>query len=155
MNTNADVRERYRWLGHLGLIVSFLAALAALLLRSSITIHIIVGLVFVAFVIVHIAQRRRTTSKLAAQLVHLRSWSKPRGRLGLSDAVLAFLTLNVLVSGVVDWASGRNTPFPLRELTGLPIHFIGWHGLSSVVLLCYLLVHVLRRRTRLRRSQIR
>jgi hypothetical protein len=65
MNPGADLRERYRSLGHLGLIASFLAALAALLLRSSIIIHVIVGLVFVAFVIVHIAQRRRTTGKLA------------------------------------------------------------------------------------------
>jgi hypothetical protein len=148
-------REQYRWLGHLGLITSFLAALATLLLRSSIIIHVTVGLVFVAFVVVHIAQRRRTTGKLAAQLVHVRAWFKPRGRLGLSDAILAFLTLNVLFSGVVDYVDKRNTPFPLRAITGLPIHFIGWHGLSSVLLLCYLVAHVLRRRTRLRRSQIR
>ena len=97
----ADQREQYRWLGHLGLIVSFLAALATLLVRrSGIIIHVAVGLVFVAFVVVHIAQRRRTTGKLGAQLVHARAWFKPRGRLGLSDAILAFLTLNVLVSGV-------------------------------------------------------
>ena len=153
---STDQREQYRWLGHLGLIVSFLAALATLLVRrSSIIIHVAVGLVFVAFVVVHIAQRRRTTGKLAAQLVHARAWFKRRGRLGLSDAILAFLTLNVLVSGVVDYIDGRNTPFPLRALTGLPIHFIGWHGLSSVILLCYLVAHILRRRTRLRRSQIR
>ena len=152
----ADQREQYRWLGHLGLIVSFLAALATLLVRrSSIIMHVAVGLVFVAFVVVHIAQRRRTTGKLAAQLVHARAWFKHRGRLGLSDAILAFLTLNVLVSGVVDYVDKRNTPFPLRALTGLPIQFIGWHGLSSVILLCYLVTHVLRRRTRLRRSQIR
>lgn len=151
-----DRRVQYRWLGHVGLIVSFLAALATLLVRrSGISIHIVTGLVFVAFVVVHIAQRRRTTGKLAAQLMHARAWFRRRGRLGFSDAILAFLTLNVLVSGVVDYVDKRNTPFPLRALTGLPIQFIGWHGLSSVILLCYLVVHILRRRTRLRRSQIR
>ena len=152
---STDRRARYRWLGHLGLIASFLAALATLLVRSSIGIHVVTGLVFVAFVVVHIAQRRQTTGKLAAALVRARSAFKPRGRLGLSDAILAFLTLNVLVSGVVDYVTQRNMPFPLRAITGLPIQFISWHGLSSVILLCYLVAHVLRRRTRLRRSQIR
>jgi hypothetical protein len=33
--------------------------------------------------------------------------------------------------------------------------FVGWHLLSSVLLLLYLVVHVLRRRKRLRRSLIR
>ena len=64
------------------------------------------------------------------------------------------LTLNVLVSGLVDWLTGRHTAVPLSTL-GLHVHFIGWHEASAIVLLAYLAVHVFRRRRRLVSSAVR
>jgi hypothetical protein len=146
-------RQRTRWLVHVGLILSVTVSLffEPVLLM----VHIVVGLVFVAFVMVHLTQRRRTTGQLARQLARVRSWKSPRGRLAFSDLVLALLTLNVLVSGIVDWTGRHGTGFPLQALTGLPIPAFPWHVDSSVALLGYLLVHTLRRKTHLRRSQIR
>jgi len=150
----SDRQRRSRWIVHLGLIVSFAAALVSLLLfHGSRTPHIVLGLVFVALVLVHIGQRRRTVGRLAAQLVRARAWHTPRGRLAWSDVILALLTVNVLVSGTVDWVVGYNTPLPVQSL-GLHT-FIGWHAFSSVLLLAYLLVHVFRRRRRLKSSHIR
>jgi hypothetical protein len=148
-------RAHNRWLVHLGMILSFVAALGALVYFQGSTMHIFLGLVFVAFVCAHITQRRHTAVNMAAHLVRVRSWIKPRGRLAWSDLILAVLTLNVLVSGTVDWVVGHNTALPIQALTGLHIHFLGWHGFSGVVLFCYLLVHVLRRKKRLRTSHIR
>ena len=64
------------------------------------------------------------------------------------------LTLNVLVSGLVDWLTGRHTAVPLTTL-GLHVYFIGWHEASAIVLLAYLAVHVFRRRRRLVSSAVR
>jgi len=149
-------RVRNRWLVHLWLIVTFAAApLAWLFTHHNLTIHIVLALAFFGLVAVHLAQRRRTTVRLAAQFAHLRSWFKPRGRLAFSDFILFLLTLNVMVSGTVDWLVGYSTAFPLRALTGLPINYIGWHALSTLVLIVYLLVHIVRRRKHLRISHIR
>jgi hypothetical protein len=149
-------RVRNRWLVHLWLIVTFVAApLAWLFTHHNVTIHIALALAFFGLVVVHLAQRRRTTVRLAAQFAHLRSWFKPRGRLALSDLILLLLTLNVMVSGTVDWLVGYNTAFPLRTLTGLPVDYIGWHTLSTVVLIVYLVVHLVRRRKHFRISHIR
>ena len=72
-------------------------------------------------------------------------------RLAVSDAIFAFLAANVLASGIYDLVTGRNTRIPLPG-----IHlFIGWHSLSSVIFVGYLIAHVLRRRRRLRHSRIR
>jgi hypothetical protein len=71
-------------------------------------------------------------------------------RLLASDAILAFVTVNVVVSGILDWNRGA----PLL-LPGLPRPFDRWHLLSSAVLVAYLVVHVSRRLRRLRRSTIR
>lgn len=61
------------------------------------------------------------------------------------------LIANVLASGIYDLETGTNTRVPIPG-----IHlFIGWHTLSSVLFLGYLIAHVIRRRKRLRRSQIR
>jgi hypothetical protein len=152
----AGRRVRSRWLVHVWLIVTFIAAPVSLLFtHRSMAIHIGLALAFFGLVCVHLAQRRHTTGKLAAQFAHLHSWVKPRGRLAFSDLVLFLLTLNVMVSGTVDWLVGYNTAFPLRTLTGLPIDYIGWHTLSTLVLIVYLLVHIVRRRKRLRISHIR
>jgi hypothetical protein len=83
-----------------------------------------------------------------SQLARARSFAERRIRLAASDLILAFLTLNVLVSGVLDWSRGEPIQLPL------PRPFDRWHLLSSVVLVIYLVVHVWRRRKRLRRSTI-
>jgi hypothetical protein len=154
--TVARRRMRHRWLVHLWLIVTFVAApLSLLFTHHSMTIHIGLALAFFGLECVHLTQRRRTTGRLATQFAHLRSWCKPRGRLAFSDLILLLFTLNVMVSGMVDWLVGYNTPFPLRTLTGLPISYIGWHTLSTLVLIVYLLVHIVRRRKHLRISRIR
>jgi hypothetical protein len=71
-------------------------------------------------------------------------------RLLASDAFLAFVTVNVVVSGILDWNRGAPLLLPV-----LPLPFDRWHLLSSVVLVVYLVIHVSRRWRRLRRSTIR
>jgi hypothetical protein len=149
-------RVRSRWLVHLWLIITFAAApLSWLFTHHDLTIHVALALAFFGLVGVHLAQRRRTAGRLAAQFAHVRSWFKPRGRLAFSDLILLLLTLNVMVSGTVDWLVGYNTAFPLRALTGLPVSYIGWHTLSTLVLIVYLVVHIIRRRQHFRISHIR
>jgi hypothetical protein len=149
-------RVRNRWLVHVWLVATFIAAPVSLLFtHRSMTIHIGLALAFFGLVCLHIAQRRRTVGRLATQLTRFRSLVTRQGRMAVSDVILAFLTLNVMVSGTVDWVNGYNTAFPLRSLTGLPVDYIGWHTLSTLVLILYLAVHILRRRTRLRVSHIR
>ena len=63
--------------------------------------------------------------------------------------LLLYITLNVLVSGVLDWSRGVLIQQPL------PRPFDRWHADSGLVLVVYLAVHVWRRRKRLRRSTIR
>jgi hypothetical protein len=149
-------RVRNRWLVHLWLIVTFAAApLSLLFTNRSMTIHIGLAIAFFGLVCVHVAQRRRTTGRLAVQLTRFRSLVTRQGRLAVSDLILVLLTLNVMVSGIVDFLAGQPTPFPLRTLTGLPVPYIGWHTLSMLMLIVYLLVHIMRRRNRLRVSHIR
>jgi hypothetical protein len=71
-------------------------------------------------------------------------------RLLASDAILAFVTISVVVSGILDWNRGA----PLL-LPGLPRPFDRWHLLSSAVLVVYLIIHVSRRWKHLRQSTIR
>ena len=143
-------RTRSRWAVHLGLLCSAAAALGTLdLLHVRIAYHTDVGLVFVGLVVVHLAQRRRTLARMATQIVRARAIVERRVRLAVSDLVLLLLTVNMLVSGVVDWGRGAPTQLPL------PKPFYRWHLDSGLVLVIYLVVHVWRRRKRLWRSTIR
>ena len=115
-----------------------------------VTVHVVIACVFLGLVVVHLAQHRHTLSRLVAQLARAGSRMKGR-RLAVSDAIFAFLAANVLASGIYDLVTGQNTRIPLPG-----IHlFIGWHSLSSVIFLGYLIAHVIRRRRRLRHSRIR
>jgi hypothetical protein len=141
---------RSRWLVHLGLLVLLAAALGTLqLLHVRNAIHADVGLAFAGLVVVHLAQRRHRIARMLAHLVRPRARVGRDVRLLASDAILTFLTINVVVSGIVDW--GRGTP----SLLPLPQPFDRWHLTSSVVLVVYLVVHVARRWKRLRRSTVR
>jgi hypothetical protein len=155
--------ERYarhglrRWLVHLGLIASFGLALVASIGRSGLTgltLHVVAGLCFAGLVVVHLAQRRRTLRGLAPDLTRPARWRRQRGRLALSAGVLVFLAGNVIVSGVVDWSAGRSVMLPVRAI-GIPLPALNWHTTTSLILVVYLVVHVVRRRARLRHSQIR
>ena len=141
---------RSRFAVHLGLLATAAAALGTLqLLHVRVAYHTVVGLVFVGLVVVHLAQRRRTIARMAAQVARARTFVQRGLRLAISDLVLLFITVNVLVSGVVDWSRGAPTRLPL------PAPFYRWHLDSGAALVIYLTVHVWRRRKRLRRSTIR
>ncbi len=86
---------------------------------------------------------------MATHIVGVRTSDGRRIRLTVSDLLLLFITLNVLVSGVLDWNRGAPIQAPL------PRPFGRWHLDSGLVLVVYLAVHVWRRRKRLRRSTIR
>jgi hypothetical protein len=128
-----------RWSVHLFLIAS---AVISLVLEPILTLHVIVGLMFVGFVVVHLVQRRKTSAKLLRRLTNRRGLIRRPGRLAIADALLFVVTAGMLASGLWDWAIGH----PTR---------IRWHAVTGVLLVAYLVVHTLRRRTRLRRSQVR
>jgi hypothetical protein len=130
---------RARWLVHLGLIVT---AAISLVFETVLTVHILVGLMFVVLVAAHLTQRRRVSATLAGRLLRIRGWVRPAGRLALADALLTAVTIGMLASGLWDWRIGH----PTR---------IRWHALSGFALAGYLLVHTVRRRARLRASGIR
>jgi hypothetical protein len=141
---------RSRFAVHLGLLLTAAAALATLqLLHVRNAYHADVGLVFVALVLVHLAQRRRTLARMATQIVRAKAFAERRLRLAVSDLLLFVITVNVLVSGIVDWSRGEPTQVPL------PAPFYRWHLDSGIALVVYLAVHVWRRRKRLRHSTIR
>lgn len=148
--------ERRRWYVHLALLGALAGALGTLFyLSHSITIHVIFGLLFMTLLLCHLFQRRRTVKSLARRLVTVRRGPKATGRLALSDTVLELLVANVLVSGTVDALQHHVTQLPFVSSLGLPPGLARWHTLSSVVLVGYVIVHVLRRRRRFRRSRIR
>jgi hypothetical protein len=147
-------RGETRFAVHLLLLVTFAASLATVTLITEGWPHLAVGSAFVALVVVHLVQRRHTVARLVADLARARTWSRRRCRLAWSDAVLALLTLNVLVSGTYDLLSGDQVILHPRGV-GLPFRDIGWHVLSALLLLVFLCMHVARRRGRLRRSAIR
>jgi hypothetical protein len=141
---------RARLAVHLGLLCSAGAALGTLqLLHVRVALHTDVGLLFVGLVVVHLAQRRRTLARMASQIVRAKTFVERRIRLAVSDLLLLFITVNVLVSGVVDWSRGAPSQLPL------PTPFSRWHLDSGVALVIYLAVHVWRRRKRVWRSTIR
>ena len=143
-------RSLSRWAVHLGLLGSAAAALGTLdLLHVRIAIHTDVGLVFVALVVVHLAQRPRALARIATRTVQARTIAERAIRLAASDLLLLFITLNVLVSGVLDWNRGAPIQLPI------PGPFGRWHAISGLALIVYLAMHVWRRRKRLRRSTIR
>jgi hypothetical protein len=149
----ASGRARSRWAVHLAMLITVIVALVPLLLfnvNPRVTVHVVIACVFMGLAIVHLVQRRHTLRRLTAQLARAGSRLKGR-RLAVSDAIFGFLILNVLVSGICDLATGINTRVPVPG-----IHlYIGWHSLSSLLFLGYLITHVIRRWKRLRRSQIR
>jgi hypothetical protein len=143
-------RASSRWAVHLGLLVSAAASLATLqLLHIRVAYHTVVGLIFVGLVGVHLIQRRHTIARMATRLVAHRTPVERHLRLTISDLILFLITLNVLVSGIVDWGRGSPSRVPL------PTPFERWHADAAAALVVYLIVHVVRRRKRLRRSRIR
>ncbi len=133
-------RALYRWLVHLGLMATVVVSL--IFEPLVLTIHIVVGLAFVALVGAHLAQRRQVSANLAARLARVTALWRPAGRLALADAVLAVVTLAMLASGFWDWFAGH----PTR---------IRWHALTGVALAILLAIHTVRRWSRLRRSRVR
>jgi hypothetical protein len=129
-----------RWLVHLGLIATVVVSLVFEPLV--LTIHIVVGLVFALFVGMHLAQRRRVSASLLSRLARVAALAKPAGRLALADTLLAAITVGMLISGFWDWFAGH----PTR---------IRWHAITGVVLAILLLIHTVRRGSRLRRSKVR
>ncbi len=154
--TASDARTRSRWWVHLTLIASLLVALVPMLLfgiNDRVTIHVVIACFFLALVIVHLGQRRHTLARLTRQLATWGSQARQR-RLAVSAGVLGFLVLNVLVSGIWDLSSGHSIGTFTIPLPGHTL-YLAWHKLSSLLLLLYLIVHVIRRRKRLRISRIR
>jgi hypothetical protein len=142
---------RSRWLVHLGLLACAAAALGTLqLLHIRNAIHADVGLAFAALVLVHLTQRRHRIAGMFARLWGFRRRVGRELRLLASDTILVFVTVNVVVSGILDWNRGAPLLLPV-----LPLPFDRWHLLSSAVLVVYLVIHVSRRWRRIRRSTIR
>jgi hypothetical protein len=155
MAASTDIRSRdplgaRRWQVHLGLIVSFAVALSIVVAHMGVDIHIIAGLCFAALVAVHLVQRQRMVRTLAGSLIETPFWRTPRGRMALSDCVLAFLAVNVVLSGIADWMLRQPVMLPLPGVRSL-----NWHTTTSILLLAYLVVHIARRRSRFRHSHIR
>ena len=153
-----DAIAQRRWLVHLALIVGFAAVLVSAaflsdsyLGHSGVTDHCIIGGVVLALVVVHLAQRRRTVSRLLRGMAGVAESSSAQLRLALSDTVLVLLLFNAMVSGLADYVTGRTIMLP----SGLPSRLGKWHLDAVLVLLVYVIVHAVRRRRRLRTSHVR
>ncbi len=143
-------RARGRLFVHVVLLLTIAGALGTLqLLHIHNAIHADVGLVFAGAVIVHLWQRRHRLARMFGRLRRAHPQVEHELRLLASDSILAVLTAVVVVSGIIDWNRGSPTLLPF------PAPFGRWHLLSSVLLVGYVVVHVVRRRKRLRRSTIR
>jgi hypothetical protein len=155
--SNALTRgERRRWYVHLALIVSLAGSLLSLIyLSHSITIHVIFGVWFMAMLLFHFYQRRRTIKSLLTRLIGVQSRTRATTRLVISDIILELLVLDVLASGLVDCLNHHATEFPFASALGLPPGLSQWHKLAALVLVVYATVHIIRRRKRLRHSHIR
>jgi len=156
--SRGDSIARNRWLVHLALILGFLAAvISAIFLSrkyfgySGTTDHSIIGLALLGFVIVHLTQRRHTVRRLISRLFGRTNSPSRQTRLAVSDTILWVLTLNALISGVADFVVGHTI---FLAIPG-PHILHKWHAMSVLVLLVYVIVHVVRRRKRLRTSHIR
>jgi hypothetical protein len=128
--------------------------LSLIFLSHSITIHVIFGVSFVATLLFHFYQRRRTIKSLLSRLFSNQSRAPRSTRLVISDIILELLVVNVFVSGLVDGLSHNETQFPFARELGLPPGLSQWHKLSALVLVVYATIHFMRRRKRLRRSHI-
>jgi hypothetical protein len=153
-----DVIARRRWVVHLSLIAGFLAALlsAVFLSRkylghSGIADHSIIGALVLCLVIVHLVQRRQTVGRLAKRLIRITAAMPVQTRIAVSDLILLLLTLNAMASGLADYLAGSTTLLPF----GGPARLLKWHADAVIVLVIYVIVHIIRRRRRLRSSHIR
>jgi hypothetical protein len=115
---------------------------------------VIFGVWFMAMLMFHFYQRRRTISMLLRRLVGAQTRARASTRLIVSDIILELLVVDVLVSGLVDGLDHHATQFPLASALGLPAGLSQWHKLAALVLVIYATVHFIRRRKRLRRSHI-
>jgi hypothetical protein len=139
----------------LALLLSLAGSLLSLIyLSHSITIHVIFGVWFIAMMLLHLFQRRRTIKTLLRRLFGAQTRSRAASRLAISDIILELLVLNVLVSGVVDGVNHHATQFPLANVLHLPPGLSQWHKLAAIILVVYVTVHIIRRRKRLRHSHI-
>ena len=132
-------RRAVRWLVHIGLIGS---AIVSLVLEPILVLHVIFGVLFVFLVACHLAQRRRISKRLAVGLLKARGLLLPGGRLALADGFLFIVTSAMLISGFWDLWAPHHTK-------------IRWHAITGVVMTVFLIVHTVRRRARLRISNIR
>lgn len=140
------------------MILSFIAAVVSAVFlskkylgHSGTTDHSIIGLIVLGFVLVHLTQRRQTVRRLLSRLIGQTSSLVRQTRLAVSDMILWILTLNAIVSGVADFLVGHTIFLSVPGPTILQ----KWHAMSVLVLLVYVIVHVVRRRKRLRTSHIR
>jgi hypothetical protein len=137
------------------LLVSLAGSLLSLIyLSRSITLHVIFGVWFMAMLLFHFYQRRRTIRSLFKRLVGIQTRTGTTTRLAISDIILELLVPDVLVSGIVDGLQHQATQFPLASTLHLPPGLSQWHKLAAFVLVIYAAVHIVRRRKRLRRSHI-
>jgi hypothetical protein len=139
LRTAQSRRSALRWLVHVTLIAS---AITSLVLEPVLTLHVAFGLLFVLFVGIHLAQRRRISKRLALRLLKIQKLLVPASRMALADGFLFIITMAMLVSGFWDLWAPHHTK-------------IRWHAITGVVLTIYLVVHSVRRWKRLRFSQIR
>ena len=102
----------------------------------------------------HFYQRRRTIKGLLRRLLGSQTRTRATSRLAVSDIILDLLVLDVLVSGTIDGLNHQATEFPFASALGLPPGLSQWHKLAALILVVYAIVHVIRRRKRLRRSHI-
>ena len=147
-------RVQFRFVVHLLLLATFAASLATVTIVTEGVPHLVVGSAFFGLVILHLVQRRHTVARLAIAVGRPFNWVKRRGRMAWSDLALALLTLNALISGVYDLATGNQVILRPRSV-GIPFRDIGWHVSAAILLLAYLCVHVARRWRRIKRSAIR
>jgi hypothetical protein len=119
--------------------------------HSGITDHAIVGVLALAIIVAHLIQRRKTVRRLLRYLLGQRSSTVARSRQAVSDLILWVLTLNATVSGGVDLLVGHETYVPVPG----PFLFHKWHELSALALVVDVVLHVVRRRARLRTSRVR
>src|SRR3984957_12488895 len=92
--------ERRRWYVHLALLLSLAGSLLSLIyLSHSITIHVIFGVWFMAMLLFHFYQRRRTIRSLLKRLIGAQARTRTTTRLIISNMILELLVVDVLVSG--------------------------------------------------------
>ena len=139
-----------RWVVHLLLLISILCVLVTIItVNAYLTLHIILGLIFVGLIGAHLYQRKNTVGFLTKQLVSRGGKSRQKSGLARSDAILLFFFLLMFVTGILDWINGSPVRLPF------PPPFNLLHKFAGLVLLIYVIVHFLRRRSRLRRSTIK